>query len=208
MRLEELTGIKTAVAHYGPLQHFKQIEYVLAGYGFTKLGGGAYANVFAHPNFDYVLKVFHRLDYGYLTFLRYVMANQGNPALPRIIGQPKKLSTDTTDSEYRNLREWYFVRIEQLTPLRMSENTQFFDGMYTFIYTVVKSQKSSDDPTLNATPDQLKRVRAWESQYPYHATAIYDLGKMVAVSDDFSFDLHDENLMKRGNQIVITDPLS
>lgn len=213
MRLNELTGIKTALTkaqnRMGPLRHLKLIDRVLEPYGFSSLGEGAFAHVYYHPNLDYVLKVFNRLDYGYLTFLRYAMANQGNPALPKIIGQPKKLSTDKkSDPELRALADWYFVRMERLEPLDISPASEFFGGMIQFVNKVVLRRTTSDDPKLMVTAETLKRIQTWEAGFPELAQVMRDLEELTERGGEFGFDLHEGNLMKRGNQIVVTDPLS
>lgn len=209
MRLEELTGIKTAVAHYGTVEHFQQISEFLAKYGFKKLGGGSFVNVYTHPNMDYVLKVFHKLDYGYLAFLRYVLANQGNPTLPRIIGIPKKLNTNRgPGTTSHSIGEWYFVRMEKLEPLDISIASDFFGGMVQFASRMAMNRVRTDDPNPKLAPGTLKRIRAWEAQHPDLAETIRGIRELIPDSDKFGFDLHDENLMRRGDQIVITDPLS
>lgn len=75
------------------------------GYKQYKLGSGYYAQVYARPQDNYVVKIF-RPDEGYQTFLEYIRKNANNPYVPKLKGKIIKLPNG-----------YSLVRIEKLKPI-------------------------------------------------------------------------------------------
>lgn len=77
------------------------------GYKQYSLGFGYYAQVYARPQDDYVVKIF-REDPGYAAFLHYVKKNANNPYVPKLKGKIIKLPND-----------YSIVRLEKLKRLNI-----------------------------------------------------------------------------------------
>lgn len=85
--------------------HMKRVGNIsafMSKYGWTLLGNGAFARAYTHTNKDYIIKIFAD-DVGYLTWLKFVQANQDNPLVPKLRGKPVKI-----------LPKIYAVRLEKL----------------------------------------------------------------------------------------------
>jgi hypothetical protein len=60
------------------------------GYKQYNIGTGYYAQVYARPEDNYVIKIF-RPDVGYSTFLKFIRDNTNNPYVPKLKGKIIKL---------------------------------------------------------------------------------------------------------------------
>lgn len=60
-------------------------------YKFSKIGEGFYAIVYKHEQYPFVVKVW-RPDEGFDTWLKFVIANQNNPYVPKVKGKPVRIS--------------------------------------------------------------------------------------------------------------------
>src|SRR5687768_5321972 len=57
--------------------------------GGESLGSGSFGDVFAHPNWNYVIKIFTDDDC-YLRFIRYISKNP-NKIFPRVVGSVQRV---------------------------------------------------------------------------------------------------------------------
>ena len=196
MRISELVGAKKNPAFkaaqafaakpddiwdmsYSPSE-YNNLSKQLKKLGWNPVGQGTYAAVYENPKFNYVLKIFTHEDDGYKKYLNYIMANQSNPFVPKLRGKLVKLSATA-----------YAVRMEQLQPIE-------------------------DDSIFNKYIDpKLTHNREWspieqvfnESNHPFLKKKFPQLYDMIT---NKSFNLNDleneDNIMRRGKTIVITDP--
>ena len=157
----------------------KNFKIFLEDHGFTLLGSGSFGAVFEKPGYPWVFKIFHQDD-AYMTFLKYAITHQSNPNLPKINGKILKINDST-----------YAIRMEKLTSFvsgkQQSEDTLILNDVlerYRF-----RAENKKDESWLNTT-------------YPGIANALRDLMKT-----DWHLDLHDENIMMRGNVPVLIDPI-
>jgi hypothetical protein len=156
---------------------FKKFTEFMKQYGFVELGTGSFGAVYEKPGYPWVFKLFHR-DPAYLTYLKYVMANQSNPAVPKIKGNVLKINDDT-----------YAIRMEKLTKLPRPIPPNVKQILQIISYTNKFSELSEENKKWLATyePNIYKIVKAMGS--------FYDL------------DIGINNIMMRGNQVVIVDPV-
>lgn len=147
--------------------------------GFKKLGTGSFGTVFESPNYPWVFKLFYN-DPAYFKFFEFARANQSNPYLPTIKGKYIRLNKGV-----------YVIRLEKLEKLGYNSPREF----------------PALDHLLNIiTAADFKREMAQVKKIdPKLADTIGQISKLLG--NDFEFDLHSGNLMKRGNQLVITDPI-
>ena len=149
--------------------------------GFEHLGSGAYGGAYEKPGYPWVFKVFTS-DPAYLAFFKYVRQNQNNPNLPKTKGNVIKINDDT-----------FAVRIEKLQPIGRE---LFLDVQY-YINLMLR-EENIDPESYGAT--ELAKAKA---AYP----GIYEI--VVALNSmPFQTDLHQENIMARGNVPVIVDPVA
>lgn len=75
-------------------EHNQGWRYTLDDYmtenGFRRIGSGKYGVAYAHPQKDYILKVFMR-DAAYLKWLDFAKRHPNNPHVPKIRGKAVKL---------------------------------------------------------------------------------------------------------------------
>jgi hypothetical protein len=198
MRISELTGYKQHPAFKAAQQlggdtglndksysqkEKKNLSTHLATLGWTLIGHGQFSLVYANPKFDYVLKIFTQDTPGGIEWLEYVVANQKNPFLPRVYGKMWRISATA-----------YAVRMERLMPF-----------------------KSKTDPVFAKYIDPELQSRHWEeifveentefleTNWPDLAAAFETILELSQYNGDD--DLNLSNIMKRGDSLVITDPV-
>jgi hypothetical protein len=198
MRINELTGYKQHPAFQAAQQlgsdtgindksysqkEKKNLSTHLAELGWTLIGHGQFSLVYGNPKFNYVLKIFTQDTPGSIEWLEYVVANQNNPFLPRVYGKMWRISHTA-----------YAVRMERLMPF-----------------------KSKTDPVFAKYIDPELQSRHWEEIFVEENTEFLeanwpDLASAFETILDLSQyngddDLNLSNIMKRGNSLVITDPV-
>lgn len=207
MKLKELElskNIKNPV--YGP-------NDILKKSGWKVLGDGMSGAVAENPNKNYVLKLF-RNDPNYEVFLNVMANNQSNPHVPKISREVRKVPGS----------EYFYVRMEKLKKVTVPELFGHFAPEICYI-TVLAHQY--DIPMAESTEnnvwgildrhkvdfDVLRNVDITEmfkklGRFPDKSW--YDIVdivlKNVDVTESSYLDIHDENFMKRGSTLVITDP--
>ena len=152
--------------------------------GWKYLDKGLFSEVFEHPDHDYVLKVSGRGDArpgddGWLHFANLAMNNfLGNPHVPVIH------SIERPDASF------YVAKMERLEP--------FVDGFSNRQYREIALQvlqRGSDleDVDIQSVDD---------------AVLAHLAISLRSQSAGYKIDLHDRNVMRRANVLVITDPYS
>jgi hypothetical protein len=157
----------------------RDLTDVLRTNGWKRLGGGQAGTVYHNGKHPNVVKVFMR-DSEYLKYFMYVKDHQDNPHVPKVRGKTMRVGT-----------EGLAVRMEPLTPLQ---------GDYDPLIRKYIDPKLPFNIDYLLAPDNTEWLAA---HYPYFLKLIQDIFEL---SD--TLDWHSANLMKRGNVLVITDPLA
>lgn len=158
--------------------------------GFKKIGAGCYASVYGAPGADHVYKVGDLHDNeGYLAYLKVVHRNGKNPFFPRIHALQYVTGRDMDG-------DVFVVKMERLKPLTNRE-VYAMDDIAGVMVDLQDTQSKLD------TIHGLGMIRVDRT----FREAIIAIAR--AARRNFShLDLHGGNFMRRGSQLVITDPLS
>ncbi len=150
------------------------------------LGDGFYSRVYHTPGSNSVVKVTHGQDRGYWAYLMTIRElGDNNPYLPRIEHVTAYLNK-------QGALEFLFVRMERLEPIGPIKSTRAQWRAYMGLRAAI--------------------FRAWEEGvYPRSASAkdlIALLLTAFETGDRLAFDIHADNIMRRGRQLVVIDPFA
>lgn len=109
-KLTELTGVK----HLHNLNRPDLKQYLEDRFGVKEVGAGSYGEVFTHPDWNYVIKVFDNDPY-YLSFVDYVI-HHPNKHYPTIVKKPMSMHSFHTRMP-SDADKFFIVKIEKLLPL-------------------------------------------------------------------------------------------
>ena len=180
MRLIELTGIKQTIQGLDTqdVTH-DDWETVLSKHGFSALGTGHNARVYGHSALNYVLKIYDTHDAGYRYWVAQSLQNKDNPYFPRFRGRDVRI-----DAQVRA------TRMETLVPAG--------PDVEHFLHAVRQLRRQYRGDWLEPAATYF----AYDPQL-VQALEVMDAGRQAG----FMIDLKRDNIMMRGQQMVITDPL-
>lgn len=181
-------------------------EYVqrLSKQGVKKLGGGGYAMVFQHPTMpNVVVKMLNVGDPGYEAYLEYCQGKgKGNPYCPKIL--QTVYAKDVFEDDFtKNLR---LIFMEKLKPLTKKDYDAFGNHCAKLMGTPDVWQ--DDGPSMFEWWSTWVCLGLQKDDKDLAALAKYLVKVHIKSNERLVFDVHGENIMKRGSQIVITDPFS
>ncbi len=166
-----------------------QLDDMLSKYGYVGLGQGAHGSVYENPNTKKVIKVFSR-DSHYIEWIKFARAHQDNPWVPKFrsnLISLKKLANPGWLHE--TPADVYAVALEKLTPLSSDDP---------FPYQFIVFVRNYKTPTWDPPPAKFRDLLE-DSQF----LEVVDFLQ----ANIKGFDIVRENIMLRGDQLVITDPL-
>jgi hypothetical protein len=186
------------------------------------IGQGKFGQVFTHPQWKYVLKMYN--DKYYTSFVRFAYRTN-HSAFPKFYGLPQKIVPF-----YKRFNEQavsYIVRMEKLNPITDSqifnlirdlwwEGTQYIEEMKygthereyeKTMYPDFSERRKGKEPWI-VKIKHYERVIAAIKQYP----ALFKLFEGIKLLHDAKlqgmFDFHANNFMQRNTgELVIIDPL-
>lgn len=210
----ELTGIKTDT---NDMMLDDLFQYYMDKTGYKKLGSGLTGVILKHPTKNEVLRFWFD-DIGYEDFLNYATTHKSK-YLVKVLSKPKTLKLRTKNVKDNVTHKTVkYVRLEYLTPY--NENMKIFGIPFDKVKTLLaaiggKGHKETlahnasniidDDEIykllgLNIKKLDLKGFREFINVY-------VDIMRSVPETDIWA-DLHDKNIMMRGDIPVIIDPLT
>jgi len=192
--LTELVGVKQTLAA-------NDYKTVLTDQGFSPLGSGSFATVWAHPKLDYVLKTFNANDSSYRAWLSVCFANQNNPSFPRIISRQLVPVVPGVVA----------VRLEKLAELSGPAERVVTEAGYFIDECTIDTEQ----PPQTFRGMQLRFSKLKTSYPAFFEYARAHRGVLVAVWNIIELinhgpgvnDLGEGNVMMRGNELVFTDPV-
>ncbi len=172
-----------------PRVHYNTFVERLEAQGYSWGDAGAFAEVYINKQTKRVVKIGEKGD-AYLVFAKAVFALSKqrqplNPYLPRIYN----LTVRST---------WYMVEMELLQPLRGSQHAKEGTRLIEALERVVGRGRCPRD------------IAVYITQFP---SQVWELAAIISLAINDSsrspvLDLHHCNLMLRGHQLVVTDPLA
>ena len=171
-------------------------------HGIQKLGGGAFSQVFQHPEFkNVVVKVYTAKDTVYKRYLSWCLKHQSDPYVPKII---KQVEYKSPSGEAYNI-----VFMQKMTPVK--SRIKFARSMASLFKLNTRALEDLD---------LVRSLGMWGEQEE-DFEVIDDLVSAGKADKDFTevwrhirtygkskFDMHPGNVMFRGNQLVLTDPVA
>jgi hypothetical protein len=154
---------------------------------------GHYSTVLYKPNMPYVLKLFTPRDTAYLSYLKLI-TSVSNPHFPVIRGKPTKVND-----------RYYAVRLEHLTLLTGHREIELREQAATCL-TYLSILDKEKDPKIQLEY-QAKVINSARHLPRTLVTAIDLINIHCIKGQSVVTDLHEENVMMRGNTMVIIDPI-
>lgn len=214
MRINELTGSKELVTPFkqdlSKLPNrwtgkqssvLEKFSLKLRELGFRYVGAASFSTVFSHPTLNYVIKVF-RADDAYKYFVNFCHTHKGNIHLPKFRGKIIRIDNKT-----------YAVRMERLKSSYSNQNCATVLS-YAIDYSIQNHQSPISieeyyNNIIKKLIDQGGRdglIKAIQDNIGL-ASILFEIRKQLP-NTEFRFDLHNNNVMLRGDDIiVVTDPI-
>lgn len=168
--------------------------------GIKQLGNGKFGAVFQHPSEpNTVVKLLTAHDPGYMAYIKFCQKNKKNKYCPKIKQVVDAASMfDTANA--KDMADLQLVFMEKLAPLPYNSYIDFGDH-------VCKVSKVK----ITNTEAALMDVETWKKAAKQ--TKDLDLAKLAkfivkTIGPKAHLDMHDENMMMRGTQAVVTDPFA
>lgn len=193
MQLNELIGIKKEISKNAKL---RTVERRLEIHGFEMLGDGGSGSVWHYPGMNYVLKLFMSEDQSYLDFVRMVQADPSNPHFPRFRGRPINLT-----------KHVMAVRMEPLKKWQPNDASALDRAIVTLMGVIHDRQGWKHSLSLRHEGSQRDVAIAFR-KWPQLEGAVQRMVDFKQAHAHAMWDLHHDNIMKRGNMPVFTDPFT
>jgi len=182
------TAVSSKQIHKSDNWH-EEVDAFVTQYDFHPLGKGEFASVYGNTKYPFVVKLFATGDTAYKTWLSWCRTHQHNRFVPKIRGNVIKISDSLLA-----------VRLEQLSPIRGEAYHK-----YSHLKDIFQMWNRLSDPNYMEYFDRIERT------YPdfMKDRDIIEIAEFLEAHREgpIQMDLHDENMMRRGDQIVVTDPL-
>ena len=192
------------------------LENQIEKFGWKLMGSGAEAVVAQHPTKPYVLKLFPTGS-RYVHFVDYVQAHQNNPHLPKF-GKYVRMLPVTHKHDVSPGR-WSYVRMEILKPISINEFMYDHVKEMCAVHMIVYQAKQDHNDLFWNSATNMSHLLDSAKEMGFDSiescgkaadenwkTAVTDLLKLMKQQNMSQFDLHYNNVMLRGDVLVIVDP--
>lgn len=158
----------------------------LASAGYNIIGDGYASDVYAKEGDPFVLKVFSDQDFAYKAFYKVAHSNPNNPHFPRFKGKMMRINNDSLA-----------VRIERLTPY-VGDDQTLWD-----VKTLIWGFQTGNAVRLASDVDQ-QLIAACKAIGDAAQNVIHKHGRQRKAG----IDMKRENVMMRGETLVLIDPIN
>jgi hypothetical protein len=174
-----------------------------------KLGGGAFSQVFQHPQFhNVVTKVYSGKDKLFAKYVQWCLQHQNNPYVPEIIEQVEYQNPDPG----AKIKTYHIVFMQKMTPIKTEK-------VYTAAFVKALGLDASDDDEEEIidqladgidTADMYVITSAVKQAFKLGKGDKYfvEMWKHILSYGVNNLDLHKGNVMLRGKQLVFSDPVA
>jgi hypothetical protein len=184
-----------------------QIIKWLKANGFKKIGKGYYANVYAKPGHNRIVKISNQQDDCWISFAHWAMTKTNNKYLPKIPWIKR------WQGKREGIPQEFFVTIiERLQPLTNQALAQITDpavllGLYNYADLNSESYQTIEN-TASKSPGMKDLIHIDVEDYANHPF-IKILHAVEKIGKKCRTDLHAGNFMVRADgTIVVTDPIA
>lgn len=189
-----------AALHKVVAEHLKDYVKRLKKMGIKQLGSGRFADVFQHPTMpNVVVKLLTENDRGYEAYVKFSQKNKNNKYVPRILQVVEADDAFDKKGQYDmgNLR---LIFMEKLEPIHYNKYIDFGEHVLKCAGIEAKNMETS-----------LMEISTWQkcaNQKEDRDLAAVAKFIVKTQGGDIEIDIHDDNVMMRGSNPVITDPFS
>lgn len=197
MRISELLNEDQQLDEITRPSSLEAATKILYNAGYEQIGEGYYGEVFAKPGDKYALKLFDYRDASYRRFLNVAMSD-ANPHFPKFRGNLIKVAS-----------EYYAIRMEMLSYLThsgpgWSDRTELCRALSQYI--IACWNKDNPDSASEIKNPSSYDIDTIEKHQPGIKHACQSIASILRRVNEL--DLHSDNVMMRGDTIVIIDPVS
>lgn len=202
MRLHELNAVPNQVRDFAKspdtqtdldihpsVNWGRQADSYAYSLGFSRIGSGHYSSVYVKDGYPYVLKIFSNGDTNYINWLKWCIGHRQNTYVPKtkgtVIRINKSLSAIRLELLTKNHKKLYMARILE----------KFFED-----FDAPDTEEEYFDIALNKCYFQ-------QNVIPEFSKDLIQVWEYLHSVDSAILDLHANNLMWRGEQPVIIDPV-
>jgi hypothetical protein len=202
---------------------FGDVVHDFEASGGKYIGSGRYGQVFEHPKWPYVIKIFPH-DTCYLKFARFAYKHP-HPSFPKLYGPPQKIVPFF--NREKSWSEVYVARIEKLYPVTDQEMLKEIVKLYDYGLIYFQAVSMGKDVNAEIERQVLNPDRQARKTQPYviQKTKVYDVAlglfdkypkskslfeglSIVNQNVECALDVHKGNIMQRQNgDLVIADPV-
>lgn len=194
MRLTEFVNRKKLNELSKP--DYDESDQILQKAGYKLLGAGSYGSVYTKPGANYVLKVFMADDTAYKDYVKLCMTHN-NPHFPKFTGKLVKVSNDVLA-----------VRTEMLSEIGGEFDSHDYDQMNR--YMKFRAKYENDEHMVEQggyVERDFYHIMSLDETHNGLKNALDIIADQLIGRDGYEPDLYHENIMLRGNTVVITDPI-
>jgi len=178
------------------------VEKILDKNGWAVLGTGVEALVAHKPHMPYVLKLFPT-NSAYVHFVKFCEQHAQHPHLPRFSRYVRPIPGT----------RFSYVRMEKLQPVSANQLRTTYAPHMCVVDQIVQKYTSNIFWNKDLSVRNIVKDEGYQdlADCAAHApeiwkTTIQDLMHIMQQHGLEQFDLHSENMMLRGSELVITDP--
>lgn len=165
-------------------QTFTEAKDRLEDAGYRELGSGYYGSVFQKPGAPYVLKLFSSDDRAYKEFVKMALRSKNNH-FPRFKKGLVRINNG-----------FVAIRMEPLEKLPTDDYVDFY--MIDRFFSHDRREMNEEDITDFISDEYGEEF----------LSALGEIKDLISHNKGMIDDLHQDNIMLRGNTLVITDPVS
>jgi hypothetical protein len=176
--------------------NFKRWDAFLRKNGWRKLGAGSFAAVFGKTGLNYVIKVPFYRDRPWMRYAQYCVEHRGNPHVMKVSFLKEETSNHFFIAAIERLKKFPVINGWDMSKVvaNYTDNMKFYSNEE-MIETVTNYANAQSDKKM---ANWLLKVLV--PQLPKLTETVKDLGALG------NLDLHEFNIMMRGNKVVIIDP--